>query len=176
MKLISCLQINVKCFLGLILSFQVCVARHAQIIQNKNVSQCLYNISKKKLDEVDFLHVDKHQNFIQIDFNTFGHQSFLQGNTIIITKSSSAAGRTRHRLGSTRTCPYYAFRHIAKSSSAAGDTRHRLGNTSTCPYYAFRHITKSSSASGCTRLCYMSKRVIQTSACVAKPMSSASCS
>ena len=100
MKLISCLQINVKCFLRLILSFQACVARHAQIIQNKNVLQCLYNISKKKLDEVDFLRVDKHQNFIQVDFNTFGHQGFLQGNTIIIIKSSSAAGRTKHRLGS----------------------------------------------------------------------------
>ena len=34
--------------------------------------QCLYNISKKKLDEVDFLHADKHQSFLQVDFNTLG--------------------------------------------------------------------------------------------------------
>ena len=37
---------------------------------------------------------------------------------------------------------------------------------------AFRHITKSSSAAG---LCYMSKRTLSTSTCVAKLSSSASC-
>ena len=31
---------------------------------------------------------------------------------------------------------------IGMLSPAAGCTRHRLGNTSTCPYYAFRHITR----------------------------------
>ena len=35
-----------------------------------------------------------------------------------------------------------------QSSSAAGRTRHRLGNTSTCPQGAFRHITKSPSTAG----------------------------
>ena len=67
------------------------------------------------------------------------------------SKSSSATGRTRHRLGNTCTCLYDAFQHIAKSPSSAGRTRHRLGNTSTCQYYVFRHITKSSSAAGRTR-------------------------
>ena len=57
---------------------------------------------------------------------------------------------------------------IKKSSSAAGRTRRRLGNTSTCPYGAFRNIT--------WWLCYMSKRTIWTSARVAKPTSSGSCS
>ena len=33
--------------------------------------------------------------------------------------------------------PIRAFRHITKSSSAAGRTRRRLGNTSTCPYVHF---------------------------------------
>ena len=42
----------------------------------------------------------------------------------------------------------YILLKITKSSSATGSTKHRLGNTSTCPYYAFRHITKSSSAAG----------------------------
>ena len=41
----------------------------------------------------------------------------------IVTKTSSAGGRARRRLGSTSTYPYYAFRHITKSSSAAGRTR-----------------------------------------------------
>ena len=62
---------------------------------------------------------------------------------LYITKSSSAAGRTRRRLGNTSTCPYYAFRHMTKSSSAAGCTRRRLGNTSTCPYYASLHFDKN---------------------------------
>ena len=34
------------------------------------------------------------------------------------------------------------YRFITKSSSAAGRTRRRLGNTSTCPCGVFRHITK----------------------------------
>ena len=35
--------------------------------------QCFYNISKKKVrDEVDFLQADKHQSFLQVDFNTLG--------------------------------------------------------------------------------------------------------
>ena len=56
-----------------------------------------------------------------------------------ITKSSSAAGRTRPWLGNTTTCPYYGFRQITKSSSAAECTRRRLNKPSTCPYYAFRY-------------------------------------
>ena len=35
--------------------------------------QYLYNISKKKVrDEVDFLYADKHQDFVQVDFNILG--------------------------------------------------------------------------------------------------------
>ena len=68
-----------------------------------------------------------------------------------LTKSSSAAGRTRRQLGNTRTSPYGALRHITKSLSAAGCTRRQLGNTRTSLYGAFRHITKLSSAAGCTR-------------------------
>ena len=46
--------------------------------------QCLYNISKKEVrDEIDFLHVDKHQSSLKNDFNT-GLQSFLQDDAIII--------------------------------------------------------------------------------------------
>ena len=36
--------------------------------------QCLYHISKKKLDEVYFLHADKHLSFLQVDFVTLGIQ------------------------------------------------------------------------------------------------------
>ena len=41
---------------------------------------------KEVRDEVDFLHGDKHQNDLQVDFNNLSDtiQSFLQGDTIII--------------------------------------------------------------------------------------------
>ena len=83
--------------------------------------------------------------------NEKGRFLFLIIITNHLTKSSSAVGRTRHQLGNTSTCPYYALQHITKLSPAVGRTRHRLGNTSTCSYYAFRHITKSSSTAGRTR-------------------------
>ena len=35
-------------------------------------------------DEVDFLHADKHPNFLQVDFKTLSMKYFLKGNTIII--------------------------------------------------------------------------------------------
>ena len=42
-------------------------------------SQCLYNISKKEVrDEVDFLHADKHQSFLQVDSNTLGIKVFYK--------------------------------------------------------------------------------------------------
>ena len=40
--------------------------------------QCLYNNSKKKLDEVDFMHADKHQSSQQVDFNTLGIKVFYK--------------------------------------------------------------------------------------------------
>ena len=48
-----------------------------------------------------------------------------------LTKSSSAAGHTRHQFGNTSTVIKCAFQHSAKSSSPAGRTQRRLGNTST---------------------------------------------
>ena len=32
----------------------------------------LQYLKKEVRDEVDFLHVDKHQSFLQVDFNTLG--------------------------------------------------------------------------------------------------------
>ena len=45
----------------------VCVARHAQITQNNKFAISLQYLKKEVSDEVDFLHVDKHENFIQIN-------------------------------------------------------------------------------------------------------------
>ena len=66
-KLIFCLQVNIIGFFKLILSFQVCVARHAQITQNNKLTISLQYFKKEVSDEVDFLHTDKHENFLQID-------------------------------------------------------------------------------------------------------------
>ena len=45
----------------------------------------LLYLTKEVSDEVGFLHVDKHQSkFPTSWFQHFGHQSFLQGDTIII--------------------------------------------------------------------------------------------
>ena len=60
MKLIFCLQIDIKGFFKLIPSFQMCM--YGQIYPN-------YPKYLKKLvsDEVNFLHTDKHERFLQID-------------------------------------------------------------------------------------------------------------
>ena len=72
MKLIFGLQINVKDFFKFILSFVVCVATFAQIVQNNKFTISLQYLKEKVSDEVDFLLAGKHQSFLQVDFNTFG--------------------------------------------------------------------------------------------------------
>ena len=67
MTLIFCLQINIKGFFKLMLSFYVFVARHVQITQNNKFAISLQYLKKEVSDLVDFLHVDKHESFLQID-------------------------------------------------------------------------------------------------------------
>ena len=45
-------------------------------IPKKASLQCLYNIPKEVRDEVDFFDADKHQSFLQVDFNTLGIKFF----------------------------------------------------------------------------------------------------
>ena len=45
----------------------MCVARHAQITQNKKFAISLQYLKKEVNDEVDFLHAGKHENLLQID-------------------------------------------------------------------------------------------------------------
>ena len=56
----------------MILSFKVCVSRHAQVTQNNKFAISLQYLKKEVSDEVDFLHVDKHKSFLQIDPMIFG--------------------------------------------------------------------------------------------------------
>ena len=69
MKLVFCMQISMKLSYKLILCFWwewSCIPKVSKI----GSFQCLYNISKKK--KIDFLNTDKHQSFLQLDFNTLG--------------------------------------------------------------------------------------------------------
>ena len=67
MKLVFCQQINVNGFFKLLLSFLVCVSRHAQITQNNKFAISFQYVKKELGDKVDFLHVDKHESLLQID-------------------------------------------------------------------------------------------------------------
>ena len=63
MKLIFCFLINIKVFCKMIVSHWVCIARHAQSTQKISLQYLKENVK----DEIDFLPVDKHQRFLQID-------------------------------------------------------------------------------------------------------------
>ena len=45
----------------------MCVGRHPPITQNNKVTISLQYIKKEMGDEIDILHVDKHESFLQID-------------------------------------------------------------------------------------------------------------
>ena len=70
-KLIFCLQKSIKNPFKLILSSYVCVARHAQITQNNKFYISLQYLKKKVSDEVDFLHAEKDESYLQIDIMIF---------------------------------------------------------------------------------------------------------
>ena len=66
MKFIFGLQINMEVFCKLILSFWVCIGRHAQSRQIKSLH--IFAISSEEHgDEVDFLLFDKCNGFLQVD-------------------------------------------------------------------------------------------------------------
>ena len=45
----------------------MCVTRHAQISQNNKFAISLQYLKKEFSNEVDFFHVDMHENLLQID-------------------------------------------------------------------------------------------------------------
>ena len=48
------------------------MVKHSQSSQNSKFAMSLKYLKKEFRDEVDFLHGDKHQCFVQVDFNTLG--------------------------------------------------------------------------------------------------------
>ena len=48
------------------------MVKHSQNLQKSKFVMSLQNPRKEVRGEVDFLHADKHQSFLQVDFNTLG--------------------------------------------------------------------------------------------------------
>ena len=72
------------------------MVKHFRSSQNSKFSMSVEYLKKEVRDEVDFLHTDKYQTGLRVDFNTlgtkehFGNQSWLQGDTMIIGKHDEA--------------------------------------------------------------------------------------
>ena len=58
------LQTDIMILIGMV--------KHSQSSQNSKFVMSLQCHKKEVRDEVDFLHADKHQSFLQVDFNTLG--------------------------------------------------------------------------------------------------------
>ena len=46
------------------------MVKHSQSSQNSKFAMSLEYLEKENRDEVDFMHADKHQNFLKIDLKT----------------------------------------------------------------------------------------------------------
>ena len=54
------------------------MVNHSQSYQNSKFAMSLQYLKKEVRDEVDPLHVDKHQSFLQVDFNTLSIKAFCK--------------------------------------------------------------------------------------------------
>ena len=72
--MIFCMKINMKTFYKLTVSLLLAIARYAQSTQNSKFVISLQYLKKEERDEVDFLHADRRQTFMQVDpINLAGH-------------------------------------------------------------------------------------------------------
>ena len=71
MKLIFYIQISMKVSYKLTLWFLMGMTKNYQSSQNSKFAITLQYLKKEVRDEVNFLHADKHESFLQVDFNTF---------------------------------------------------------------------------------------------------------
>ena len=54
------------------------MVKYSQSSQIASFAMPLQYLRKDVRDEVDFLHADKHQSFLQVDFNTLGIKDFYK--------------------------------------------------------------------------------------------------
>ena len=50
--------------------------KHSQSSQNSKFAMYLQYLKKEVRQDVDFLHADKYQSFLQVDFNTLANKVF----------------------------------------------------------------------------------------------------
>ena len=67
------------------------MVKHFQSSQNNKFAMSLQYIKNEVRDEVDFLHADERQSFLQVDFSTLGAKVFYK--TIL---SSLLIGLIKH--------------------------------------------------------------------------------
>ena len=79
------LQIDTMILMGMV--------KHSQSSQNSKFAMSLQYLKKEVRDEVDFLHADKHQSFLQVDINILGvkvsHKMVLSLLMVMIKNSQS---------------------------------------------------------------------------------------
>ena len=68
-KLIFCMQVSIKIYYKLILIL-LGMVKHFQSSQNSTFAMSLQCLKIEVGHEVNFLHADKHQSGLQVDFNT----------------------------------------------------------------------------------------------------------
>ena len=54
------------------------IVKYSQSSQNSKFAMSLQHLKKEVRDETYFLHADKHQSFLQVDFNTSGIKDFYK--------------------------------------------------------------------------------------------------
>ena len=88
------MKINIKVFYKLISSFLVTITRHAQGTQNYQFFNIVEYLKREGRNEVDFLHIAKHQTFLQVDTINFGmcasHAQNMQNNKFAIFQEWSS--------------------------------------------------------------------------------------
>ena len=87
-KLIFHMQISMKVSWKLVVLILMEIVKHSQNCKFTTSLQYLKKKKKKKKKRRWFLHADKHQSFLQLDFNTLG--IFVQGGSIIIDRHDQA--------------------------------------------------------------------------------------
>ena len=68
----KCLHISAKVSYKLILCFLKEMVKHSRSSQKGKFAMSLQYLKKELRNENDFLHADKRQSFLQVDFNTLG--------------------------------------------------------------------------------------------------------
>ena len=100
------------------------MVKYRESFENRKFAMFLQYLKKEVRDEVDLLHADKHQSFLQVDFNTLGikvswkvTQSLLMGmiNHSQSTQSSKSATSLQYLKKEVRDGVY--FLHANKHQS-----------------------------------------------------------